>query len=103
MEFGLKEDIIGKIAEVFASVQEIDQAIIYGSRTKGNNKQGSDIDIVLKGEKLTLIELNRLSIALNDLLLPYTFDLSIYHHINNQELIDHINRVGKIFYSRSDQ
>jgi predicted nucleotidyltransferase len=103
MKFGLKEDIIEKITEVFASVSEVDEVIIYGSRAKGENKRGSDIDIVLKGEKLTLNELNKISLVLDDLLLPYTFDLSIYHRINNSELLDHINRVGKTIYSRHKQ
>lgn len=103
MKFGLKEDIIEKITEVFASVSEVDEVIIYGSRAKGENKSSSDIDIVLKGEKLTLSELNKISLILDDLLLPYTFDLSIYHRINNSELLNHINRVGKTLYSRHKQ
>ena len=103
MEFGLKNITIEKIIKVFASIQEIDQAIIYGSRAKGNNKQSSDIDITLKGERLTLKELNKLSLDLDDLLLPYTIDLSIYEHIKNPDLLDHIKRVGKILYSQQDQ
>ena len=103
MEFGLKDNTIEKIIQVFASIKEIDRAIIYGSRAKGTNKQGSDIDIALKGKKLTLKELNKLSLLLNDLLLPYTFDLSIYHQINSPDLLNHINRAGKILYSRQDQ
>ncbi len=98
MEYGLKDTIIDLIIRVFADIPEIEQAIIYGSRAKGNNRKGSDIDIVLKGEKLTLQELNRLSLALDDLLLPYTFDLTIYHRINNPELLDHISRVGRVLY-----
>ena len=101
MEYGLKDTTIDLIIETIAQVQEIEQAIIYGSRAKGNSKKGSDIDIVLKGEKLTLQELNRLNQAFDDLLLPYTFDLTIYHRINNPELLNHINRVGRILYSRT--
>ena len=103
MEYGLNDITLNRIAQVFTSVREIDQAIIYGSRAKGNNKAGSDIDITLKGKKLTVKELNRLSLELDDLLLPYTFDLTIYDHIRNPDLLDHINRVGRIFYSRQDQ
>lgn len=77
MRFGLEDNIINQINGIFAAVPEISEAIIYGSRAKGNNKKGSDIDIDMKGEKLTLNELNELSLALDDLLLPYTFNLSI--------------------------
>jgi hypothetical protein len=34
--------------------------------------------------------------------LPYTFDLSIYHHITSPDLIEHIERVGKVFYKRTE-
>lgn len=32
------------------------------------------------------------------LYLPYTIDLSIYTFINTPELIEHIERVGKVLY-----
>ncbi len=73
---------------------------MYGSRAKGNYSAGSDIDITLKGEELDLEQLNKINIDLDDLLLPYTFDLSILHQISNPELIEHIERVGKFFYKR---
>jgi predicted nucleotidyltransferase len=79
---------------------EIEGAVLYGSRAKGNFKPGSDIDMVLKGLELNLKLLNKISIDLDDLLLPYTFDLSLYHQINNPDLIDHIKRVKKVFYKK---
>jgi len=46
-----------------------------------------------------------LFMALNEdirFLLPNKFDLSIYHHINNQALSDHINRVGNQYIQLSN-
>ncbi len=100
MPFGLKDDIITKIKEVFTIFSEIEEAVVYGSRAKGNYKQGSDIDITLKGSKLTHAILNKISLALENLVLPYTFDISIYHHIDNANLIDHINRIGVNLYKK---
>jgi len=37
---------------------------------------------------------------LDDLLLPYKIDLSLYRQIENDDLIDHIQRVGIDFYRR---
>ncbi|HDL3804495.1 TPA: DNA polymerase III subunit beta [Mannheimia haemolytica] len=31
---------------------------------------------------------------------PYLFDLSIYHQLTNANFIEHIDRVGKVFYQR---
>ena len=101
MGFGLKDQIVEDIISVFSEFPEITEVVIYGSRAKGNSKPGSDIDLTLKGEALTLKELNKIGIALEDLLLPHTFDLSIYQHIDNPDLIEHIGRVGKVLYSVS--
>ena len=99
-QYGLRKDCIQKIQGVFEKYDEVEAAILYGSRAKDNYKSGSDIDLTLKGKGLNLTILNRINLELDDLMLPYTFDLSIYHHIKQQDLIDHIQRVGKIFYSK---
>lgn len=100
MKYGLNEIDIARINETFANFPAIEQAVIFGSRAKGNYKPASDIDITLKGKQLNIHTLNQVSRQLDDLLLPYTFDLSIFLHINNVDLIDHIERVGQVFYSR---
>jgi uncharacterized protein len=100
MPYGLEKETLEKIIGIFAQYGAVQEAIIYGSRAKGNHKPGSDIDLTLKGDDLNLKILNQISLDLDDLLLPYTFDLSIYHHIQQLDLIDHILRVGKVFYQR---
>jgi len=103
MQYGLTKKTIKKINLVFERFGEVEEAVLYGSRAKGNYKPGSDIDIVLRGERLNLHLLNKISLDLDDLLLPYTFDIAIYHHINNSDLTEHIKRVGKIFYRKTEE
>ena len=98
MKYGLKDSDILKIQLVFRNFSEIEKAILYGSRAKGNFKPASDIDLTLIGESLNLSVLNRIEIQLDDLLLPYTFDLSILKQISNPDLLEHIQRVGVDFY-----
>lgn len=100
-KFGLKQKDLIQIATVFNRFQDLDRVIIYGSRAKGTYKPYSDIDITLLGGKLNLTLQQRIENELDDLLLPYKFDVSIMNDISNADLIDHINRVGKIFYERS--
>lgn len=38
---------------------------------------------------------------IDDLLLPYTFDLSIFHQICDPDVLDHIQRVDKVFYEKA--
>lgn len=98
--YGLQSHTIKAIQKIFAEHPAIRKAILYGSRAKGNYRNGSDIDITLIGEMLTLSEQFQIEIKLDDLLLPYKVDLSIYHKIENCDLKEHINRVGKVFYEK---
>jgi predicted nucleotidyltransferase len=100
MKYGLKEDAIFLINHVFFKHPEVEKVVIYGSRAKGNFQPGSDIDLTLQGKKLTHSIVNAISLELDDLLLPYIFDLSLYHHITNPDLLDHIAHIGLIFYDR---
>lgn len=98
--YGLKEATINKIIAVFKIHIEVEQAILYGSRAKGNYSNGSDIDLTLLGEDLSYSLLNRIETEIDDLLLPYSVDLSLYAQIDNQDLVTHIQRVGKVFYRK---
>lgn len=100
-ENGLNGETMEKIMDVFNKFPAIEAAILYGSRAKGNYRTGSDIDITLKGKAISHHTMNKVCRELDDLLLPYTFDLSLFEQIHNPELIEHIERAGKLFYSRS--
>lgn len=100
MKYGPEDQIMGKIQSVFKTFNEIDKVILYGSRATGNYKEGSDIDLCLVGEKITHSILSRVDLALDDLFLPYTFDVSIYSHLTNQDFISHIKRRGVVIYER---
>ncbi|NOT83537.1 MAG: nucleotidyltransferase domain-containing protein [Methylococcaceae bacterium] len=98
--YGLKESTISAIQDVLKQHHEVQQALLYGSRAKGNYRNGSDIDLTLLGDGLTYATLNRIETEIDDLLLPYSFDLSLYAQIDNADLLDHIARVGQAFYQR---
>ncbi len=101
--FGLKETTIHKICAVLARYPQVEQAILYGSRAKGNYKNGSDIDLTLRGgADLTLKVLYKIMGELDDLLLPYTIDLSIFDDISDLDVIEHIQRVGITFYQKGE-
>ena len=102
MPFGLPPSSLKQIRSVFAGYPEVETAILYGSRAKGNFKPGSDIDLTFKGTGLDLTVLNRVDNELDDLLLPWSFDLSIYSQITSPDLIEHIDRAGVIFYQQEE-
>ncbi len=96
--YGLQEIEINQIRALFSKYPDISSAILYGSRAKGNYQSYSDIDLALVGSGMTLSKLFEIENAVDDLLLPYKIDLSVFEKINNPELVDHINRVGKVLY-----
>lgn len=103
MKYGLSEATIEKIGSVFALFPEVEKAVLFGSRAKGNYKTGSDIDLTLYGEQLTSRLCATIASELDDLLLPYTIDLSVFSELNNAKLSEHIERVGVVFYQRVDK
>jgi len=98
LKFGLEDLDIQKIQSVFTQFPEIQKVIIYGSRAKGNFKMGSDIDLTIVGENLSFSLLLSIRGKLDDLNLPYLFDVSIFTSLENLDIIEHINRVGQEFY-----
>ena len=103
LRFGLKEPSIRKICGVFAKYPQIEKAVIYGSRAKGNYKNGSDIDLTLYGgNDLTLPVLYAIMDQIDDLLLPYTIDLSLFSSISDPDVIEHIQRAGITFYEKGE-
>jgi uncharacterized protein len=100
MKYGLPQAAVRKIYTVLRRYPQVEKAILYGSRAKGNYKNGSDIDLTLNGPDLTLNVVYRILDDLDELLLPYTIDLSIFNDIGDPDVIEHMQRVGVIFYDR---
>ena len=103
MPYGLKDIELEKLSKVFAANERIERVVLYGSRAKGNYKPFSDVDITLEGAELTHTDLNRISLVIDDLLLPYQFDISIFHTLKNEALIDHIRRMGITIYEKKSE
>jgi len=99
-QYGIPTEDLRAILKVFESEQQVQEVILFGSRAKGCFSEGSDIDLALKGNNLTLNNLLNLSTALDELFLPYKFDLVIFDRIQEPQLTDHLERVGILIFSR---
>ena len=100
MNYGLKEEAIRKIESVFSNYAQIEKVVLYGSRAKGNFTNGSDIDLTLIGNDLEFNLLLKILSDIDNLMLPYKFDISLYNSITDKELLDHMKIVGKLFYTK---
>lgn len=101
-KFGLLDSDISSIVEVISHHEKVKSATIFGSRAKGNFKNGSDVDIALKGENLDFDTISEVSYLLNEETnMPYKFDILNYHTVKEPELVRHIDRVGIEIFIRS--
>ena len=100
MKYGLSNRTLQKIQSVLSHYPQVERAILYGSRATGTYRNGSDIDLTLYGDALTHSILSRIDTELDDLLLPYTIDLSIFHQIDNPVMVEQIQRIGVNFYEK---
>jgi len=98
LQFGLPDDVLPKLLAVLSSNQKVRQVTLYGSRAKGNWRRGSDIDLCLDGDALSLKDLDELDSAIDNLLLPWKVDLTVRQQIDIPDLIAHIDRVGVRLY-----
>ena len=98
MRFGLPDNVLPRLIEVLSSNDNVKQITLYGSRAKGTQRLGSDIDLCLDADKLSLGELLKLEDGIDDLLLPWKVDISVRQQIENTELIAHIDRMGVPLY-----
>ncbi|MBF0426289.1 MAG: nucleotidyltransferase domain-containing protein [Magnetococcales bacterium] len=100
MNHGLPPDTVERIRGILARFPAIERALLYGSRARGNPRPGSDIDLTLCGGALTLEHLAVIASELDDLLLPYTIDLSIMDRLDHTALRQSIAREGVVFYKQ---
>jgi uncharacterized protein len=99
-DYDIDDDVFEGIQKVFSSLNKLDEVVIFGSRAKGNAKPGSDIDLALFGENISASDLLSFYEQLDNLNLPYRFDLIIYDQIEKEAVREHIDRVGKQIYKK---
>lgn len=99
--FGLSHIVISDICNVFKRHSNIDKALIFGSRAKGNYTEGSDIDLALIGDNISFNQLMDINIQIEDLGLLYKVDVIDYKNNIGTPIGEHIERVGLLFYEKT--
>ncbi|MGL4595634.1 MAG: nucleotidyltransferase family protein [Thermoguttaceae bacterium] len=90
------------LTDFLAQFEEIEEARIFGSRAMGSYKKGSDIDIALLGENVTLKTARDFKFEVEEeSCIPYFIDAVSYADIKNAELRSHIDRVAITVYRRA--
>ena len=91
---GLPQEVSARLLAVLSAEPAVQEVWLYGSRAMGRHRPGSDIDITLVAPDLRHHDRLRLMAALDDLLLPWSIDLSLQHELPDS-LRDHVARMGR--------
>ncbi len=85
------------VCSVFQRHPEVLSVTLFGSRAKGTHSDRSDVDLVISGN-LEALGAEAIAAELDELPLPYRFDVHALAAITYPPLLDHIQRVGIVIY-----
>ena len=91
---GLPPEASARILALLLAEPAVREVWLYGSRAMGRHRPGSDIDLTLVAPGLPHHDRLRLMHALDELLLPWSIDLSLHHELP-ASLREHVARVGR--------
>ena len=101
MNYGLRDTDLDYMLALFRREPAIEQVWLYGSRAKGTNRPGADVDLALIGEQITRQTVSRIHSVLDDESpIPYFFDVIHWNIIANDKLKQEIQRTGQLIYQR---
>ena len=100
MNFGLSEEAVQAIRAVLGRYPAVEEAVVFGSRSLGRELPCSDVDIALSGE-VSPLEAESIALELDDLPLPFHFDVQALAAISHGGLRAHIARAGQILYRKA--
>lgn len=98
--FGLTERDLQTLRNVFAAYPEVEEVRIFGSRAKGNYHKGSDVDLAVMNEGVSVKSIRTITALLSESSLPYRVDLVNFPALSYPDFIEHINRVGRLIYKK---
>ncbi len=100
-KFGLDEKVIEEIVKVIANYAEVEKAVIFGSRARGDYRDGSDIDIALFGNSLTHSINTNIFYEIDNLYIVYKVDLINFNSLEKEDkLKENILREGVEIYAK---
>lgn len=98
----LTSEELEHLRRVFARHPEVNTVKLFGSRAKGTNAANSDIDLALWGN-VDALQAESIAAELDELPLPYKFDVKPFDLIKLRPLREHILRVGITVYAEENK
>ena len=83
---------------VLGKFPEVEKALLFGSRAKGTNRPGSDMDIAIQGANISPMTVARVKAEMDESNLPFRVDVVWHNEKLNPNLTAHIQRIGRVIY-----
>lgn len=91
---GIKQQVIDEIREL-AKKYNVEQVLLFGSRSRGDYKRTSDIDLAVKGGNI-----DRFALDVEETTTLLEYDIVDLDEPMQPELLESIQREGKIIYEK---
>jgi len=89
---------MGFLTYIFSKYEQVTEVVLNGSRAKGNHHDRSDVDMVICNSTINSHVLGEIVLDINTSNFPYTIDIQLFKNLKNENLVEHIHRVGKTIY-----
>lgn len=97
--YGINDASYEEMISLFKSFDSLDKVYIFGSRARGDYKEGSDIDLAIESkDDIKLRLLNKLE----DIRCILNFDVVDVNNIENEKLLMNIKKEGILIYRREN-
>ena len=99
--YGLTDKSYNELLRILASIPEIEKAVIYGSRPRGDFWRTSDVDLSIKGKDFSRHTLARLKDKLYHSHIPQIFDAHVYANIKKPKFKANVDSEVMVLYRKS--
>ena len=101
MKYGLSKKQLDEIIRIIADFTDVEEAVLFGSRAIDTFKEASDVDIAIKGKKVSVSLAAKLKYQFEEeTYLPFFCDFVAWSTITNEELKKHIRDKGVVIYRK---
>lgn len=96
-KINIPQRIVEELDIIFSSFNEIEKVVLFGSRSRKDNKENLDIDLAIYGVKNNKWKLNEM---INDIATLYSFDIVYVPSNISKAILFQIKKDGCIIYER---
>ena len=101
MRWGIGQSFWDGLCEVFAAHPTIEAVVLFGSRARGTQRKGSDVDLCVFGREFSFDDRLAVMDQIDDLWWPYHVDIIHWESSRSPEWRQEVRLDAQLVYQRS--